>query len=155
MQQSLEDVEKMLHPLAFQAFVSVRKLPDGEIGLDKIDTKRLQRGLQALMNKPDLRDAVVSLVDVAHHCHKNGHFRACKELIAIANEATEPLMRAGIESARRGNELTEMKTRTFHAFTATDVQKAAPTAIRSKYGTAAPPGTFTAGNLASVKRRRA
>jgi hypothetical protein len=110
-----EDVLE-LHPFAKLAFLALTTQDGKTYVMSDAARERLVLALEKLFGKPDLRSAVVSLVSLAKHVEDAGSVRAADALISLAATACDALKKQGAASKRLAEDLGEMTTATFAAF---------------------------------------
>ena len=113
--KAVED-EKAARDLAEQRALEAKALGQ--------EANRAKVTLENLFDRPDLRSAVVSLVSLAKHVEDAGGAAAADALIAIAATACTALKKLGSQEIKLAQDLGEMTTKTFAAFSDRNVVRA-------------------------------
>lgn len=140
-----------LHPIAEQALLQLEPGPDRRYTLAIGSEKMLARALEKSFAAPDLRYAVTSLISLAKYLDNQQSREAADALLRIAATATRALRARGAADAKLAEDLHEMTTRKFAAFTGTDRSRAAPS-FAPKSGA---PGALSIASLHALRPRRA
>ena len=143
------------HAIVKMAIANIDRAPGGRgLVMKRNGPERLERALEKLFERQDLRHAVLSLVSLAKHYDDRGFKEIAAELVVIATSATHALNSQGNASKKAAETLGQMKTEIFAAFTSTEIVKAAPAIHSQKYGRSAAEGTLSIGALNSLQRKR-
>ena|SRR5262245_38590906 len=142
-----------LHPIAHFAFLSLTT-KDGKTYVMSDEARdRVERALETLFDRPDLKSAVVSLVSLAKHVEDAGGVAAADVLISIAATACTALKKQGANEVKLAQDLGELTTKTFAAFSDRDVVRAAPVDRTAKVRAHGANGSLTIAELNASKRK--
>lgn len=142
-----------LHPIANFAFLSLTTKDGKTYFMSDEARDRIERALENLFDRPDLRSAVVSLVSLAKHVEDSGGVAAADALISIAATACTALKKQGSQEIKLAQDLGEMTTKTFAAFSDRNVVRAAPVDQTVKVRALGKNGSLTIAELNASKRK--
>ncbi|MCK6546197.1 hypothetical protein L6R52_10135 [Myxococcota bacterium] len=140
-----------LHPIA--RFVLERlESPDGRAwSLPPAGVERVERELAKHFGHEDLRFAVLSLISLAKHVEDLGERRLTDVLLSIAATACDALRSQGAAAAKLADDVGLLVTKTFAAFSAREVVRAAPKQVQGRIL----PSAGTIAGMAAYRPRRA
>lgn len=141
-----------LHPFAKLAFLSLTTQDQKTYVMSDDARARLILAFEKLFDRPDLRSAVLSLVSLAKHVEDAGNVDAANALINIAATACTALKKQGTRSRELADDLGQMTTATFAAFSDREatVVRAAPAQQTAKMR---PRSEMTIASMQTAKRR--
>lgn len=151
MTSATEDIVE-LHPFAKLAFLALTTRDQKTYFMTDASRVRLIAAFERLFDKPDLRSAVLSLVSLAKHVEDAGNVDAANALISIAATASGALKKQGTRSRELADDLGQMTTATFEAFSDREatVVRAAPVQQTAKH---AKHGALTIASMHAAKRK--
>jgi hypothetical protein len=108
----------------------------------------VEAAMKDLLDDPDLRVAVISLVSFSKRLDDAGHHEPAEWLLDVATSACDALRRRGEADRKLAEDLTRFKTERFRSFSDRAANKRAP-----RYGATAAPGTVQLKTLLPPARR--
>lgn len=143
--------DRALHPIAQIVITSLEAFEGGHYALSQPGGERLQRVLQGLFNKQELRPAVVSLITVAKFLEDHGQRKAADQVLWIAGTAADALRKLGAGAAKLASDLSEMTQAKFASFKGGDKSRHAAPKVDAKKEE----GTVTVAAFKAVRPLRA